>query len=133
MFFRKNANINQVRDQKAIVPPIENHTKFLTYTPVDYMFDKGVLPEKMHKKLDSMLTSMLPDSIDAANCDVFDQLVLTDLVQSEVGLWDQFLSHSKIIRQLCIRRDTDFENVKLLAKSLEEEIRELKAYLSELE
>ena len=133
MFWNKKASTKQVLDRKSIVPCVENHTAFLNYSPVDYMFDKNVLPEKMFKKIDSLLANLLPENIDAGNCDMFDQLVLADLVQSEAGLREQFLSHQKIIRQLCIRRDADFTNVKLLKESLEEEIRELKLQLSELE
>ena len=133
MFWNKKASTKQVQDRKSIVPCVENHTAFLNYGPVDYMFDKNVLPERMFKKIDSMLANLVPEDIDAGNCDMFDQLVLADLVQSEAGLREQFLSHQKIIRQLCIRRDSDFTNIKLLKESIDEELRELKLQLSELD
>ena len=102
MFFKKKSNL--IDDSKVIAKDFLNRTPYYSHQPTEYGILTDVHPKGMFKKLDKMISKLLESDIDAGNCDALDQYIYAELVRSENHLYQQFLNHQNIIRQLGIRR-----------------------------
>lgn len=131
MFWKKKALTDQVSNTKRRAF-FANHSPFLSFKPIDYYIKEDLFPKRMLSFIEKKVNA-LPTNIDVGNANALDSTIFSMLIQSEVELYKQYIEHQDIARRIALRRDADFENFKLIAKTIEDDIAFLKGKLEEAE